>query len=160
LRILTAGYGAAWVSTPQALYRKHGEQMSRKLVTMSRNLLEVYEGLSLDAMPTAAHRQLLTDRRRRGARETRLPAAFGWLAQQPVEPVLDQLWHPAHRGCHDRPSDGHVLENRQRPALRERGDHRDIERRDQFGHVLAKSEQPHLVADVELVDQPLEPLTV
>src|SRR5450755_285989 len=67
LRILLGGYRAVWIPGRQALYRKHPGQMSKQLVTMSRNLAAVYDGLPMDDMPSAAHRELLT-RRRRAAR--------------------------------------------------------------------------------------------
>jgi GT2 family glycosyltransferase len=67
LRILVAGYRAAWVPGRHALYRKHPGQMSKNLVTMARNLATVYDGVPDAALPTEAHRRLLA-RRRRSAR--------------------------------------------------------------------------------------------
>ena len=64
LRILVAGYRAAWMPGRHALYRKHPGQMSRNEVTMARNLAAVYDGIDSAAMPTEAHRQLLARRRR------------------------------------------------------------------------------------------------
>jgi glycosyltransferase involved in cell wall biosynthesis len=64
LRILLAGYRAAWIPGRQALYRKHPGQMSKNLVTMARNLAAVYDGVPDDAMPSEAHRRLLARRRR------------------------------------------------------------------------------------------------
>jgi glycosyltransferase involved in cell wall biosynthesis len=82
LRILIAGYRAAWTDSPQALYRKHAGQMSRKLVTMSRSLLDVYEAIRPEDLPSDAHRQLLAERRHRVARETRLLSVVAWAVPQ------------------------------------------------------------------------------
>ncbi|MGO9754339.1 MAG: glycosyltransferase family 2 protein [Solirubrobacteraceae bacterium] len=82
LRIVLAGNGAAWVPSPQALYRKHAAQASRSLLTMSANLLMLYESLEPSEMPSDAHRELLLARRRSAARQTRLLAAFGWTVPQ------------------------------------------------------------------------------
>lgn len=71
LRILLAGYRAAWVPGRHALYRKHPAQMSKDLVTMARSLVEVYDALPADRMPTPAHRRLLVRRRRAARRELR-----------------------------------------------------------------------------------------
>jgi glycosyltransferase involved in cell wall biosynthesis len=72
LRIVLRGYRAAWVPGRHALYRKRARQMSRNLATMSRNLADVYEGLSMQAMPTPAHRELLARRRRDSRRAVRV----------------------------------------------------------------------------------------
>lgn len=64
LRILLAGYRAAWVPGRHALYRKHSGQMSKNLVTMTQSLAAVYDDLPDHAMPTAEHRRLLARRRR------------------------------------------------------------------------------------------------
>ena len=71
LRILLAGYRAAWVPGRQALYRKHAGQMSRDLTVMTRNLVDVYETIPADAMPTPGHRRLLRERRRSASRQLR-----------------------------------------------------------------------------------------
>lgn len=71
LRILLAGYRAAWVPGRHAVYRKHPGQMSKNLVTMTRNLADVYDGLSPEALPTEAHRELLARRRRSAHRQLR-----------------------------------------------------------------------------------------
>jgi GT2 family glycosyltransferase len=72
LRILVHGFRAAWVPGRHVLYRKRAQQMSRNLATMSRSLAEVYEGLSMQDMPTPAHRELLARRRREARRALRL----------------------------------------------------------------------------------------
>jgi GT2 family glycosyltransferase len=82
LRILIAGYGAAHVPEPQAMYRKHSGQMSRNLVTMSRNLLAVYDGIDPARLPSTAHVELLTERRRQLVRETKVLARFAWMVPQ------------------------------------------------------------------------------
>jgi glycosyltransferase involved in cell wall biosynthesis len=85
LRIVLNGYRAVWMPGREALYRRHPGQMSRQLVTMSRNLLAVYDGLQMTDMPTAAHRALLTRRRRAARFELRVvsPLAalvpLGWV---------------------------------------------------------------------------------
>lgn len=75
LRILMGGYRAVWVSGPQALYRKHPRQMSKHLATMTQNLVELYDGLSIEDMPTPAHRELLAERRRDTRRLLRMVSA-------------------------------------------------------------------------------------
>ncbi|MGN6868370.1 MAG: glycosyltransferase family 2 protein [Solirubrobacteraceae bacterium] len=79
LRILVRGYGAAWIPGRQALYRKHGSQLSRNLVTMTRSLLAMYDGLSMEDMPSTAHRQLLERRRRETKRQLIVLSRFGRL---------------------------------------------------------------------------------
>ncbi len=76
LRILLAGYRAAWVPGYQALYRKHPGQMSQNLVTMARSLAAVYDGIPDGAMPTDAHRRLLERRRRSAHLQLRWFAPF------------------------------------------------------------------------------------
>ncbi len=82
LRILVKGYRAVRIPGQQALYRKHPEQMSRDLVTMTANLLAVYEGLRMEDMPSAAHRELLAQRRRSVQRELRVLTRVAWLVPQ------------------------------------------------------------------------------
>jgi glycosyltransferase involved in cell wall biosynthesis len=82
LRIVIAGYRAVAVTDPQALYRKHEGQMSRRLATMSRNLQTVYAGIDPGLLPSDAHRELLLDRRRRVALQTRILRAAGWMVPQ------------------------------------------------------------------------------
>ena len=71
LRILLAGYRAAWVPGRQALYRKHAGQMSRDLRVMTYNLRAVYDSLPPQAMPTDDHRKLLRERQRSTDRQLR-----------------------------------------------------------------------------------------
>jgi glycosyltransferase involved in cell wall biosynthesis len=71
LRILLAGYRAAWVRGQQAMYRKHPGQMSHDLTVMTRNLLDVYETIPADVVPTPSHRRLLRERRRSASRQLR-----------------------------------------------------------------------------------------
>ena len=71
LRILLAGYRAAWVPGRHALYRKHPGQMSKNLVTMTQSLAAVYDDLPEHAMPTDEHRRLLARRRRSTHRQLR-----------------------------------------------------------------------------------------
>jgi glycosyltransferase involved in cell wall biosynthesis len=80
LRILLHGYGAAWIPGRPALYRKHGAQLSRNLATMTRNLLAVFDGISPEDLPSAAHRELLARRRRELRRQLRIVSRFGRLA--------------------------------------------------------------------------------
>jgi GT2 family glycosyltransferase len=82
LRILIAGYRAVRIEGQQALYRKHPGQMSRDLVTMTSNLLAVYEGLRMEDMPSDAHRDLLAQRRHSVARELRILTRVAWLIPQ------------------------------------------------------------------------------
>ncbi len=77
LRIVVHGYRGACVPGRHALYRKHTSQMSRNLATMTRSLVTVYDGLSMEAMPTAAHRELLARRRRDTRRALRVVSPFG-----------------------------------------------------------------------------------
>jgi glycosyltransferase involved in cell wall biosynthesis len=79
LRIVLHGYGAAWVPGRHVLYRKSAGQMSRNLTTMSRNLVAVYEGLSMQSMPTPEHQELLARRRREARRALRLTSPLGRL---------------------------------------------------------------------------------
>ncbi len=79
LRILLHGYGAAWIPGRPALYRKHDSQLSRNLVTMTRNLLAVYDGISPEDLPSAAHQELLAQRRRETRRQLRIVSRFGRL---------------------------------------------------------------------------------
>ena len=79
LRILVRGYGAAWMPGRQALYRKHGSQLSRNVVTMTRSLLAVYDGLSMEDMPSVEHRRLLERRRRETRRQLVVLSRFGRL---------------------------------------------------------------------------------
>jgi glycosyltransferase involved in cell wall biosynthesis len=71
LRILLAGYRAAWVPGRQAMYRKHPGQMSKNLTTMAKSLAAVYDDVPDDAMPSEAHRRLLAERRRAAHRRSR-----------------------------------------------------------------------------------------
>lgn len=100
LRVLLKGYRPAWVPGQQALYRKHGGQMSRQLATMTRNVLEVYEGLDMHQMPTPAHRELLAERRRATRRELRMVERLGWLVPQQLVTAakragLGESWYEA-----------------------------------------------------------------
>ncbi|HYB27421.1 MAG TPA: glycosyltransferase [Solirubrobacteraceae bacterium] len=79
LRILTRGYRAAWISGRQALYRKHAAQLSGNVVTMTRSLCAVYEGLRMEELPGPEHRELLVRRRRETRHELRLQSRFGGL---------------------------------------------------------------------------------
>jgi glycosyltransferase involved in cell wall biosynthesis len=84
LRILLAGYRVAWVPGQQALYRKHPGQMSHDLSVMTRNLVDVYETISTDAMPTASHKRLLQERRRSTNRQLRYVVPVAKLAPMHV----------------------------------------------------------------------------
>jgi glycosyltransferase involved in cell wall biosynthesis len=64
LRILVAGYEAAWFPGRHAIYRLHPAQMTRNATRMARNLAAVYDGLPLASMPSGHHRDLLRRRRR------------------------------------------------------------------------------------------------
>ena len=63
LRIVTAGFAAVRMPGFNALYRIHPGQTSRDEVNLVRNMLEIYESLSPQDMPSEAHRHLLTQRR-------------------------------------------------------------------------------------------------
>jgi glycosyltransferase involved in cell wall biosynthesis len=98
LRILIKGYRAAWIPGRQALYRKHSGQMSRKLVTMTRNVLDVYEGLRMADLPSDAHRELLAERRRQTKRELTLLTRTAWMVPQRLVTVakragLSESWY-------------------------------------------------------------------
>jgi glycosyltransferase involved in cell wall biosynthesis len=64
LRLLIAGYEGIWISPPQAVYRKHDSQMSRRMRTMNEAILSVYRDIPLEALPSAAHRQMVLRRQR------------------------------------------------------------------------------------------------
>jgi hypothetical protein len=53
--------------------------MSAQFATMSRSLIAVYDGLALEAMPTAEHREMLGQRRRAARRQLRFWAPVGRL---------------------------------------------------------------------------------
>ncbi len=63
LKIIIAGYRAAWVPGQHALYRVHPGQMSVNSARMYRNLADVFAAVGMHDMPTAAHRELLAARR-------------------------------------------------------------------------------------------------
>ncbi len=84
LRILLAGYRAAWVPGRQALYRKHSGQMSKKLTTMAVSLAAVYDDLPAEAMPSEAHRRLLAQRRRSAHLQARYFAPVAGLIPPPL----------------------------------------------------------------------------
>jgi hypothetical protein len=69
LRILARGYRAVHMPGRPALYRLHAGQMSRDEANLKRNELAIYNGLSLEDMPTEQHRELLLERRRQAAQE-------------------------------------------------------------------------------------------
>jgi GT2 family glycosyltransferase len=89
LRILIHGYRAAWIPGRAALYRKHGSQLSRNLVTMTRNLVAVYDGINPEDLPSAAHRALLERRRHETRRQLRFYSRFSRLV--PLLGVLGSL---------------------------------------------------------------------
>jgi glycosyltransferase involved in cell wall biosynthesis len=91
LRILLAGYRVAWVPGRQALYRKHPGQMSHDLSAMTRNLVDVYEMIPPDAMPTPSHRKLLRERRRSANRQLRYFVPVAKLAPMHVITELKRL---------------------------------------------------------------------
>ncbi len=62
LRIVSAGYGVAWVPGQHALYRTHAAQMSHDEERMYRNLYLALSGLSVERLPSADHRQRLQSR--------------------------------------------------------------------------------------------------
>jgi glycosyltransferase involved in cell wall biosynthesis len=64
LRIVMAGHRAAWVPGQHALYRTHPGQWSANAMRTNEHLAAIYAGLSMDDMPSPAHRDLLTARRR------------------------------------------------------------------------------------------------
>jgi len=74
LRIIMKGYNAAWIPGQHALYRLHGQQAMRGLVKMSQGILAVYQELSMEEMPTPAHRELLAQRRREAEQNMRIPS--------------------------------------------------------------------------------------
>ncbi len=71
LSILIRGYQPVWVPGQHALYRIGG-QRSTDVIRMTRGVVQIYNWLSMDEMPTAAHRELLSRRRRWAERELRL----------------------------------------------------------------------------------------
>ena len=72
LRIVAAGHEAVWVAGRQAMYRKHPDQMSKNLRTMSESLLAVYERVAPEALPSDRHRELLARRRILARRQRQL----------------------------------------------------------------------------------------
>lgn len=89
LRILLHGYRAAWIPGRPALYRKHGSQLSNNLVTMTRNLVAVYDGISPEDLPSAAHRARLEQRRLETRRQLRFYLRFSRLV--PLLGVLGSI---------------------------------------------------------------------
>jgi hypothetical protein len=53
--------------------------MSAQFATMSRSLIAVYDGLAIEAMPTAEHRALLEQRRRAARKQLHLRAPLARL---------------------------------------------------------------------------------
>jgi GT2 family glycosyltransferase len=90
LRIVIKGYRAVHIPGRHALYRLHPGQMSRDEANLKRNELAVYSGLSIDDMPTAAHRALLARRRREAQRDVRLAEGDAVLAAA-VRRLRDRL---------------------------------------------------------------------
>lgn len=91
LRILLAGYRAAWVPGRQALYRKHAGQMSRDLRVMTYNLRAVYDSLPPQAMPTDDHRKLLRERQRSTDRQLRYVTPLAKFAPMRMVTTIKRL---------------------------------------------------------------------
>lgn len=72
LRIVSSGYAPVMIPGLHAIYRLHDGQRSSSVEQMTRGLLLIYEQLDMNAMPTQAHRELLSLRRREAERELRL----------------------------------------------------------------------------------------
>lgn len=72
LKIALAGYRAVRMDGRQAVYRRHRAQMSANLPRMYRSLIDVFDELSPERMPSAAHRDLLAQRRRTLRRQIRM----------------------------------------------------------------------------------------
>lgn len=82
LRILVEGLQAAWVPGRHAVYRLHPGQMTRDVMRMARNLSAVYDGLSIDAMPSERHRAFLTRRRQQAHRSVRISSPLRQLVPE------------------------------------------------------------------------------
>jgi glycosyltransferase involved in cell wall biosynthesis len=74
LRILIAGFDAAWMGGPLAIYRLHPGQTSRQILAMTRTAARVYHGLNPQDMPSEEARRALLDRRTRTDREVAILA--------------------------------------------------------------------------------------
>ena len=92
LRILTAGYNPVWIPGQHALYRLHAGQRHGDEVRMCSDLLSMYARLSLQSMPTAAHREVLARRCRELERELRVVRG-----DDRIRWALRQLRHRAGR---------------------------------------------------------------
>jgi glycosyltransferase involved in cell wall biosynthesis len=62
LRILIAGYEPVWLPGLNALYRVHGAQLSRNTVRMRQDTLGMFESIDVAALPSSAHREILSKR--------------------------------------------------------------------------------------------------
>ncbi len=82
LRIVVAGYCPVWVPGRHALYRVHAAQVSRDQAEMTGGMLAVYTKVSLESMPSDAHRELLVRRRHDCERDLRVVSGadrLGWI---------------------------------------------------------------------------------
>lgn len=82
LRILVAGFEAAWMGGPLSIYRAHPGQTSRQILAMNRTAARVYHGLRLEDMPTDESRQALLAQRAYGDREVAILAGEAGLASR------------------------------------------------------------------------------
>lgn len=102
LRILVDGHQAAWVPGRHAVYRLHPGQMTRNVMRMARNLSTVYDGLSLDSMPSERHRAFLERRRQQAHRSVRISSP---LRQLVPERLLVSARSKRNRWYDEQPSD-------------------------------------------------------
>ena len=72
LAVVTSGYTPVRIPGLHGVYRLHDGQRSASCEKMARGLWAIYERLDMDAMPTQAHRDLLSRRRNKAEQEVRL----------------------------------------------------------------------------------------
>lgn len=72
LRVVSMGYTPVRIPGLHAVYSVHDGQRSASRETMARGLLAIYERVDMDAMPSEAHRDLLSRRRHEVGHELRL----------------------------------------------------------------------------------------
>jgi glycosyltransferase involved in cell wall biosynthesis len=86
LRIVVAGYPAAWAPGLHALYRSHSAQMSGDHLAMNRDAQSLFRGIRLESLPSDEHRDVVRSRRTAIDRELRVLAG-----QEPLRSPMRRL---------------------------------------------------------------------